>query len=469
MAKILIADDERAICDAFSDFLRIEGHTPLIAAGGEEALRLLEQEEPGAVFLDVQMPGMGGLETLDHIRRRRPGLPVIVMTAYGTVQTAMEAMRLGAFDYLGKPVDLVQVRQLLKKALHQPAASATPASVPSLPASRELIGQSPAMQEIFKLMGLLAGNDLTVLITGESGVGKELAAHSIHRHSPRTAGPFMAVNCAAIPEHLIESELFGHEKGAFTGAEGRRIGRCEAAAEGTLFLDEIGDLPYHLQSKLLRVLQERTFERVGSVQPLPLQARVIAATNRDLDALCRRGEFREDLYYRLKLVNLHIPPLRNRGEDIETLAAHLLEQANRELGKRIDGIEAEALARLRRHPWPGNVRELEHALKRAALLARGSLLSIHDLDLELPAGPAATEPDDGLGQLQQAARRALHRALEQDAGAEDSLFHLLVTLTEQAIIDEALKLSNGNQVAASELLNLHRTTLRNKLRQTGPG
>jgi DNA-binding NtrC family response regulator len=468
MAKILIADDERAICDAFSDFLRIEGHTPLVASGGEEALRLLEQEEPGAVFLDVQMPGMGGLETLDRIHRQRPGLPVIVMTAYGTVQTAMDAMRLGAFDYLGKPVDLAQVRQLLNKALHRPAAASAPLpAIPDPAAGRELIGQSPAMQEIFKLMGLLTGNDLTVLITGESGVGKELAASSIHRHGPRASGPFVAVNCAAIPETLIESELFGHEKGAFSGAESRRIGRCEAAAEGTLFLDEIGDLPYHLQSKLLRVLQERTFERVGSVQSIPLRARIIAATNRDLGELCRHGQFREDLYYRLKLVNLHIPPLRKRSEDIEALAVHLLEQANRELGKRITGIDTEALARLRQHPWPGNVRELEHALKRAALLAHGSRLGIHDLDLDPALAPAGVAPD-AFGDLQQAARRALHRALEEVRTQDESRFHQLVGLTEQAIIDEALKLSHGNQVAASELLNLHRTTLRKKLKQPLP-
>ena len=320
------------------------------------------------------------------------------------------------------------------------------------------------MQEIFKLMGLLTSNDLTVLITGESGVGKELAARSIHRHGPRSGSSFVAVNCAAIPETLIESELFGHEKGAFTGADSRRMGRCEAATDGTLFLDEIGELPFHLQSKLLRVLQERSFERIGSVQSIPLTARIIAATNRDLEELCRQGSFREDLYYRLKLVNLHIPPLRNRKEDIEVLAVHLLAQISHELGRHISGIEPEALDMLQRHAWPGNVRELEHTLKRAVLMARGSLLSVHDLALEVITGQEETGQDGIAPILQQAARTALHRALEKAGPAEEGVFHRLVAITEQALIDEALKRSKGNQVAASELLGLHRTTLRNKLK-----
>jgi nitrogen regulation protein NR(I) len=466
MARILIADDERGICEAFADFLRLERHTPLIASSGEEALACVTADRPNVVFLDVQMPGIDGLEALRAIRERDPELPVIVMTAYGTVKTAMEAMQLGAFDYLGKPVDLSQIRRLIEKALHRPAE---PGGEPCRPVASarqgELVGTSPAMQEIFKLMGLLTGNELTVLITGESGVGKELVARSIHNHGARKGGAFVAVNCAAIPETLIESELFGHEKGAFTGADSRRPGRCEAAAHGTLFLDEIGELPYHLQSKLLRVLQERSFERVGSVQPISLNARVIAATNRDLEQLCHQGSFREDLYYRLKLMNLHIPPLRNRREDIEVVAKHLLARINRELHRQISGIEPRALAMLQRHSWPGNVRELEHTLKRAVLMARGSLLSVHDLALDVKRmGSEEAGQDTAVSILQQAARTALHRSLETAERVEESIFHRLVSITEQAIINEALKLSKGNQVAASELLGLHRTTLRNKVR-----
>jgi DNA-binding NtrC family response regulator len=465
MARILVADDERGICEAFADFLKLERHTPLIASSGEEALARVIADRPSVVFLDVQMPGIDGLLALKEIREREPDLPVIVMTAYGTVKTAMEAMRLGAFDYLGKPIELSQIRSLLEKALHRPGVpDAEPRPPVQSPQQGELVGTSPAMQEIFKLMGLLTNNDLTVLITGESGVGKELAARSIHRHGPRSGGSFVAVNCAAIPETLIESELFGHEKGAFTGADSRRMGRCEAATDGTLFLDEIGDLPYHLQSKLLRVLQERSFERIGSVQPIPLKARIIAATNRDLEELCRQGSFREDLYYRLKLVNLHIPPLRKRKEDIEVVAMHLLARINQELRRQISGIEPQALAVLQQHAWPGNVRELEHTLKRAVLMARGALLSVHDLALEVIA-EAEESGQDGIALiLQQAARTALHRSLETAERAEEGIFHRLVSITEQTLIDEALKLSKGNQVAASELLNLHRTTLRNKLK-----
>lgn len=465
MARILIADDERGICEAFADFLKLEGHTPLIASSGEEALARVIADRPSVVFLDVQMPGSDGLQALRQIREREPDLPVIVMTAYGTVKTAMEAMQLGAFDYLGKPIELSQIRGLLEKALHRPSVLGAEAHHPAQSFQQgELVGNSPAMQEIFKLMGLLTSNDLTVLITGESGVGKELAARSIHRHGPRSDGPFVAVNCAAIPETLIESELFGHEKGAFTGADSRRVGRCEAATDGTLFLDEIGELPYHLQSKLLRVLQERSFERIGSVQTIPLKARIITATNRDLEELCRQGSFREDLYYRLKLVNLHIPPLRKRKEDIEVLAVHLLAQINHELSRHITGIEPEVLSMLQRHAWPGNVRELEHTLKRAVLMARGSLLTVHDLALKVITGQDETGQDGIAFVLQQAARTALHRSLETAGQGEEGIFHRLVAITEQALIDEALTISKGNQVAASELLSLHRTTLRNKLK-----
>jgi len=464
MAKILIADDERAICEAFADFLKREGHTALIASSGEEAIAKVISDRPSAVFLDVQMPGCDGLEALKEICAREPTLPVIIMTAFGTIETAMKAMRLGAFDYLGKPIDLSQIRHLLERALHRPSKDGT--MLPPKPQSRrarELVGISPAMQEIFKLIGLLTTNNLTVLITGESGVGKELVAHSIHRHGPAGNGPFVAVNCAAIPETLLESELFGYEKGAFTGADGRRVGRCEAAAGGTLFLDEIGELPFHLQSKLLRVLQERSFERLGSVETIPLKARIMAATNHELDTLCRQGKFREDLYYRLKLVNLHVPPLRKRKEDIEVLAVHLLAQINDELNRHVTGIEPDALSMLQRHPWPGNIRELEHTLKRAVLMAHGALLTIHDLEIEAPAEQAPTEQDEITFALQQAARTALRRCLESGADSEKNLFHRLVSITEQTLVDEALKLCNGNQVAAAELLSVHRTTLRNKL------
>jgi len=469
MSKILIADDEHGICQAFTRMLELEGHEALIASNGKQALALVREAGPDAVFLDVQMPGMDGLEALRQIRAEQPEIPIIVMTAYGTVQTAMEAMQLGAFDYLGKPVELTQIRQLLKRALI-PTDSQDVREAESTGDGRPaLIGQSAAMQEIFKLMGLLTGNDMTVLITGESGVGKELVARGIHDHSPRSKAPFVAVNCAAIPEQLLESELFGHEKGAFTGATLQRRGRIESAAGGTLFLDEIGELSLPLQSKLLRLLQERTFERVGSVTPLSVQARVIAATNRVLEDEVDAGHFREDLYHRLNLVRLEIPPLRRRLEDIPALASQFLHAANRELGKNLKDLDAAAWERLQRYDWPGNVRELENLVRRSALKARGGVLTLHDLDL--PEAPSA-QPilnQTSAKDLAEAARHALVTQGTSGASTTHNLFRSIVGLVETSLVDEALRLTDGNQVAASRLLGINRTTLRKKIADTDEG
>ena len=467
MAKVLIADDERAICEAFCDVLRADDHIPIVASTGDEALRLIEQEKPAAVFLDIRMPGRDGLSVLKEIHGRQPDLPVVVMTAYGTVDTAMQAMHGGAFDYLGKPVDLKRIRDVLSRALHKPAsASATVDPTAAEPPNmRRLVGRSAAMQEIFKLMGLLPGNDLTVLITGESGVGKELVAQAIHSHGQRRDQPFVAVNCAAIPVNLMEAELFGHEKGAFTDAREQHAGRFEAAGAGSVFLDEISELPYPLQSKLLRVLQERSFERIGSVKPQPLRARIIAASNRRLDALVEQGRFREDLYHRLDLVTLHVPPLRKRREDIEALTEHFLRVANHQIGKQIRGVEEAVLRRLKSHSWPGNVRELEHTIKRAVLVARGELISEYDLEIKSAPGTASLSSDAAaLDHLRAAARNALHSAVEQ-ADGDEGVFQSLVSIAELAIIDEALAMTDGNQTAASRLLGLHRTTMRKKLQE----
>jgi nitrogen regulation protein NR(I) len=466
MSKILIADDEHGICQAFARLLELEGHEALVASNGKQAIAMVREAAPDVVFLDVQMPGTNGLEALEQIRADRPDLPVIVMTAYGTVQTAMEAMRLGAFDYLGKPLELTRVRQLIERALDSAAAQRAPDAVPEAIGKPALIGQSAAMQEIFKLMGLLTGNELTVLITGESGVGKELVARGIHDNSPRRHAPFVAVNCAAIPEQLLESELFGHERGAFTGAIERRLGRIEAAAGGTLFLDEIGDLSLLLQSKLLRLLQERTFERVGSVASLPVQARIIAATNRVLEDDVESGQFREDLYHRLNLVRLEIPPLRRRREDIPALASHFLQAANRELGKQLRDLDAEVAERLRRYDWPGNVRELENLVRRSALKARGGALTLHDLDLpDAPSTPPILSGTSA-NALADAARGTLANYGTGGAPESASLFRSIVDLVEQTLVAEALRMTEGNQVAAARLLGINRTTLRKKMRIT---
>ena len=476
MARVLVADDELGICRAFAELLQREGHEPLLASNGHQALQLVEEQAPELVFMDIQMPGMTGLEALSQLRQTHPGLPVVVMTAYGTMDTALEAVQLGAFDYIGKPVELAQVRKLLQRALHKPQPPAAvsgetaPGDMPAraIAGAQELMGQSAAMQELFKLISLLTGNDLHVLVTGETGVGKELVATAIHRHSPRSEQPFVAVNCAAIPENLVESELFGHEKGSFTGANARRVGRIEAAGEGTLFLDEISELALHLQSKLLRVLQERSYEPVGSVKSRPLRARVIAASNLDLREQVERGTFREDLYHRLNLVTLHIPPLRQRLTDIPLLAEHFLHRAAAELNKNIHHIEPRAISILEAYSWPGNVREMEHSLKRAVLLAPGPTLTEHDLDLSSAADATEQPPDRDCGQqLAEAARQALHSGL--DAGEDAELFHSLVCIVEQALVKEALVRCDNNQVAAARMLGLHRTTLRKKLEETPAG
>jgi DNA-binding NtrC family response regulator len=462
MAKVLVADDERAICEAFAAMLRATGHVPIVAASGEDALRQIAAARPDVVFLDVQMPGLSGLETLERIHAKDADLPVIVMTAYGTLQTAMTALKAGAFDYLGKPIELARVREVLARALHKPAAHAP--ERPQRDVAETMVGTSAAMQEIFKRMSLLTTNELTVLITGESGVGKELVARGIHAHSEQAAQPFVAVNCAAIPAQLIESEFFGHERGAFTDAREQRVGRFEAAGRGTLFLDEISELPYTLQSKLLRVLQERSFERVGSQTPVPFRARLIAATNRVLTDEVDAGRFREDLYHRLDLVTLDIPPLRARKEDIEALALQFLDRANAELGKAVQGIEPAALARLLAHDWPGNVRELENAIKRAVLMARRPWVAVHDL--ELTAVVAANDTD---ARFSAALRAALNARLAAASGsADDSAYQALLGLAEEQLVAEALRITEGNQVAAARLLGVNRTTLRSKMRGSEP-
>jgi len=461
MAKVLIADDEHAICEAFSDMLRAEGHSPVVASSGEEALEKVAANTPDLVFLDVQMPGINGLEVLERIHSEHPALPVVVMTAYGTLQTAMDALSFKAFDYLGKPVDLARIRSLLKRALHKPSVEMP--SSPSVPGAQQeepMVGRSAVMQEIFKRMSMLTGNDLTVLITGESGVGKEVVARGIHDNGERRNQPFGAVNCAAIPDQLIESELFGHERGAFTDAREQRHGRFEAAGKGSLFLDEISELPYTLQSKLLRVLQERSFERVGSVTPIAFKARLMAASNCDLKAEVEAGRFREDLYHRLNLVALEIPPLRERKEDIEALATYFLRHANQEIGRDIQGIEPAALVKLNQYDWPGNVRELEHTIKRSVLMARGPFLAAHDL--ELPHAETTGADSDDEASLRTALRAALRDRLDNGVG-EGTVFQQLVQLAEQELVAEALRITGGNQVAASKLLGLNRTTLRKKL------
>jgi nitrogen regulation protein NR(I) len=474
MSTILIADDERSICEAFAALVESEGHTALIAANADEAVRLVRTRAPTLAFLDVRMPGKDGLAALAEIKAAQPQLPVIVMTAYGTLQTAASALGQGAFDYLGKPIELDQLRRVLRRAVHSASGSVVAASGASGaeagPAHGTLVGQSPAMQEIFKLIVMLSGTDLTVLIQGESGVGKELVARALHTQGSRAGEPFIALNCAAIPESLIEAELFGHERGAFTDAREARRGRFEAAGRGTLFLDEIGEMPRSLQSKLLRVLQERIFERVGSVTPTPFAARLVAASNRDLAAEVRAGRFREDLYHRLNIVTLHVPALRDRRNDIPVLLRTLLARANTELGRNVRGVEPAALERLQEHSWPGNVRELEHTVKRAVLVARGDLLSLDDLEIVMRADPAeaidapeAASAAALLGGLDALATKIV-ASCALDVPSEH-LFDDTVRRLETALVEAALRRTQGNRAAAAKLLGINRATLRSRIAQ----
>lgn len=459
MSRVLVADDERGICDAFADLLTADGHTPVICSNGKDATQAIREQVPDVAFIDVQMPGINGLEALEEIREIAPDLPVIVMTAFGTLETAKKAMELGAFDYLGKPLELHQIRKLLERAMYK--SDIKPVEiVTAQDEMTTLLGQSAVMQELFKKMALLAGNELAILISGESGVGKELVAKAIHDLGTHSSEPFVAVNCAAIPESLMEAELFGNEAGAFTDAKSKRTGRFEAAGNGTLFLDEVSELPYHVQSKLLRVLQERTFERLGNVKPIKFTARLIAASNRHLETEIAEGRFRDDLFHRLNLASLVVPRLRDREDDIELLVNHFLTQSNREMNKHISGIEPDVLKRLGEYVWPGNVRELEHAIKRAVLAARGKTITVHDLELN-DVSKNGTSSD---GLLEFLARQASRMVADPEQfGGSGHLYQHLMDVAGLAMIEAALKITDGNQVAAARLLGINRSTLRKKL------
>ena len=376
MGKILIIDDEKALRQAMAQILKDEGHLVIEAADGDQGLKMILADaasHPDLVFLDLKMPTTQGIAVLKTLGKKLIELPVIVMTAYGTSRTAIEAMQLGAYDYLTKPFDLEALVNLAHKALahHQISVyqigEASPAQFGQ---QEELLGRSSAMEEVFKLIGRIAQGNTTVLIVGESGTGKELVASTLHSASPRGRGPLVKVNCAALPEHLLEAELFGHEKGAFTGANNLRIGRFEQANGGTIFLDEVGELSPTIQGKLLRVLQDRSFERLGSNQTKTVDVRVLAATHRNLEQMVRLNQFREDLYYRLNVLRIEIPPLRDRTEDLELLTQRFLSYIALQRGFKI-AITESALEKLKSHPWPGNVRELQNTLERAAVFSGG--------------------------------------------------------------------------------------------------
>ncbi len=456
MNKILLVDDERNVHYSLQRALG-EAFRIISAFSSQEALQKLTSEKPHLILLDVKLPGTDGLETLQRIKVMDRDVPVILLTAYGTTETAITAMKHGAYDYLLKPVDIASLRGIMTKALHLRALTEQVDTLllPESTQATPLLGRSGAMQDLYKMIGRVAPTDTTVLLSGESGTGKELVARAIHQHSLRADGPWVALNCAAIPEPLLESELFGHEKGAFTGAIERKPGSFEEASGGTLFLDEVGELPLGVQAKLLRALQEKEIRRLGGRESLPIDVRIIAATNKDLEGTVARAEFREDLYYRLNVIHLHLPPLRARQEDIPLLAQHFLTRYSRELERPVGGFAPEALDALSAHPWPGNVRELENIMKQALMTCRGYLITAEDLRLaerpiaRMHQAPPRDPLDEGLEQiLLTHAGQAYHRV-------------------EDRLIRKALELTKHNQVRAAHLLGITRNILRHRMKQFG--
>ncbi len=456
MNTLLVIDDEKSVRYSFERMFEDE-YRILTAEDGESGLNVLETSFIGVdvVFCDLKMPGIGGIETLMKIKEINKNIPVVLMTAFGDSDTAINAMKEGAFDYILKPFDNNELKEIIKRAItsSEIQQEAVICSGEENPHKVEIImGKSKAILDVCKMIGQVASTDFLVLLTGESGVGKEIVARAIYNYSERKGQAFLAVNCAALPEGVIESELFGCEKGAFTGAEKRRIGRFEQCSGGTLFLDEIGDMSLPIQAKLLRVLHDGTFERVGSNETIKTDVRVIAATNKDLKKEVNNERFREDLFHRLNVFSIHIRPLRERKEDVPILAEYFISRAALMTKREIRGILPEAVDSLVSYNWPGNVRELENVIKRAVIIAKGEIIGVNDIEFN-------HEP--GKNELSTVIKGLMESATTDDTTT--NIFHNVVSDTEKTMIEEALKKTKGNQLHASELLGISRVTLRKKI------
>jgi two-component system nitrogen regulation response regulator GlnG len=468
-ARVLVADDENSIRFVLREALEEAGHEVVDVDSGEAAWAALAAGGFDVAFLDIRMPEPTGLELLDRLRNLGSDTSVVVITAQNTLENAVEAMKRGALDYLVKPFQIVEVLGLVDKAIRTRAlerevrALRREARGRSGPGGDRLVGKSGAILEVFKTIGRVAARDVAVLITGESGTGKELVTRAIHQASPRAAGAFVAVNAAAIPRELLESELFGHERGAFTGATESRPGRFREASGGTLFLDEIGDMPLELQAKLLRVLQSGEVTSVGGKRAEKVDVRIVAATHRDLDVLVRDGRFREDLLYRLRVVPIHIPPLRERPEDIPVLAQHFVERYAQELGTSARWLSEEALEFLSAYAWPGNVRELENAIKRALVLSGHDVLTPEDFAF-LSSAPAAAETG-AAGSLEELVQREVEELLRGSDPRD--VYPQILERTERPLLEAVLAHTNGNQLRAAALLGINRNTLRKKITELG--
>ena len=460
-ANVWIVDDDRSIRWVLEKALEQDGIQSRVFESGDEALQALEREQPDALVSDIRMPGINGLELLDSIQQAHPTLPVIIMTAHSDLDSAVASYQGGAFEYLPKPFDVDDAVALVKRAVIHAQEQRASAEEEALDGDTEIIGEAPAMQEVFRAIGRLSQSNITVLINGESGTGKELVAHALHKHSPRNQRPFIPLNMAAIPKDLIESELFGHEKGAFTGAGNQRKGRFEQADGGTLFLDEIGDMPAEAQTRLLRVLADGEFYRVGGHTPVKVDVRIIAATHQDLETLVKDGRFREDLFHRLNVIRIHIPKLSDRREDIPKLAQYFLARAAEELAVEPKVLTDEAEQYLCSVGWPGNVRQLENACRWITVMASGREVLVEDLPPEILSEDPVQQ---SVGSWEQGLRLWAEQALAQ--GHKDLLGDA-VPAFERIMIETALKHTGGRRRDASLLLGWGRNTLTRKIKELG--
>jgi len=465
LSIILIIDDDAQLRHSFEKLLTQEGHTVQTAPTGEAGITIVKEAPPDLVITDVRLPGLSGLETFRTLRDIEPQLPVIVMTAFGTTETAIEATKLGAFDYVLKPFEVPDILTLIDQALEASRFMRSKVEMDAFPettSGEAIVGRSKAMQEIYKAIGRVSSTDATVLIRGESGTGKELVARAIYQHSLRGDKPFVVINCVAIPETLLESELFGYEKGAFTGAVRRRVGKIQQAHRGTVFLDEIGDMPLSIQAKILRLLQEKSVERLGGRETIPVDVRIIAATNRDLETALAEGRFREDLYYRLKVVTLWLPPLRDRMDDIPLLVDYFLPRFCREMATDNPGVSEEAKAFLSGHSWPGNVRELANAVQKALIFSRGGPINLEDITPALGTEHVSVGTDKTL-------EKVIHQWVRETLGSDTAKnkFNSLVDRFSRILIAEALNLTSGNRTRAAELLGMSRPTLLSRIEKYG--
>jgi len=458
MKPVWVIDDDRSIRWVFEKALAREGIPYKTFAAAQEALDALKQGAPQVLVSDIRMPGGSGLELLQRVKQSHPELPIIIMTAYSDLESAVAAFHGGAFEYLAKPFDVDQAVALIRRALGEGVREAGGEEAGE--ATPEILGQAPSMQELFRAIGRLSQSNATVLITGESGTGKELVALALHRHSSRAAKPFVAINTAAMPKDLLESELFGHERGAFTGAQAMRRGRFEQAEGGTLFLDEIGDMPAELQTRLLRVLSDGQYYRVGGHQPIKASVRVIAATHQDLEERVRQGLFREDLFHRLNVIRLRLPSLRERREDIALLAKHFLAKSARELGAEAKRLSADAMENLAAQDFPSNVRQLENLCHWLTVMAPTQTIEIDDLPAELKLGGTKVPESDWVGALEREVERVL-------ASGETAVLERFSQAFEKALIGKALARTGGRRIEAANLLGMGRNTITRKIAELG--